>query len=74
MARDPSADPVTPPLVQNFQKEHGVDLDKEKIITELICFAGNYIHRELLRLWADRSGAIFDHYIELCEANDVESR
>jgi fumarate reductase flavoprotein subunit len=53
------------------QKEHGVNLNKDEIVARLVRQAGNRVHQQLVQLWADKSGEVFDHYIELGAANGI---
>jgi fumarate reductase flavoprotein subunit len=52
-------------------KAEGADLDKEQIIAELVRWASNRVHANLIRIWAERSGEVFDHYIDLARANGL---
>ena len=52
-------------------KAEGVDLDKEQIIAELVRWASNRVHGNLIRIWAEQSGEVFDHYIDLARANGL---
>jgi len=54
------------------QKKAGIKIDRERVIAELVAFAGNRIHQNLLRLWAEKSGEIFDHFTDLADVRDME--
>ena len=54
------------------QKKAGIRIDRERVIAELVAFAGNRVHQNLVRLWAEKSGEIFDHFTDLAEARDME--
>lgn len=51
----------------------GISIDAEKLIAELLAFAGNRVHQGLIRMWAENSGEIFDRIIDVCEANGLET-
>ncbi|PKU26112.1 FAD-dependent oxidoreductase [Telmatospirillum siberiense] len=53
------------------QKAAGYTIDPEMLIADLIAYSQNRVHQSLVRMWAYRSGEVFDHYIDLCEANGL---
>lgn len=50
----------------------GITIDTEKVIAELVAFAGNRVHQGLVRQWAEKSGEVFDRIIEICEADGLQ--
>lgn len=54
------------------QIEAGVTIDKDLIFTDLVRFANNRVHPELIGIWVHKSGRVFDHYIDLCRANGMK--
>nr|WP_321238330.1 FAD-dependent oxidoreductase [uncultured Tolumonas sp.] len=55
-----------------LQLQHGERIDEDLIFQDLIRFANNRVHPELVRIWVKESGRVFDHYIDLCDANDMQ--
>lgn len=54
-----------------LHKKEGVELDKERIIGELVRWANNRVQQKLIRTWAYRSGEVMDYYIDLAEAHGL---
>ncbi|MDR2197729.1 MAG: FAD-dependent oxidoreductase [Coriobacteriales bacterium] len=48
-----------------IHKEAGITLDPQKIISYLIEQSGNQANQQLLWLWANKSGEVYDHLLEL---------
>ncbi|TLV10711.1 FAD-dependent oxidoreductase [Klebsiella indica] len=55
-----------------LQRKAGKDIDEDLLLSDLIRFANNRVHSELIALWVRQSGRVFDHYINLCEANGMK--
>jgi fumarate reductase flavoprotein subunit len=55
-----------------LQLASGERIDEELIFSDLIRFANNRVHPELVNIWVRESGRVFDHYIDLCEANEMQ--
>lgn len=55
-----------------LQLQSGKEIDEDLIFADLIRFANNKVHPELLSIWVRQSGRVFDHYIDLCEANGMK--
>jgi len=54
-----------------IHKENGIVLDKETIISYLVSQSNNRADQKLLRLWANESGAIYDHIIDIAQAAGI---
>ena len=52
-------------------KRQGMHIDEEELAARLISFSQNRVHHKLVRDWVYESGRVFDHYIDMCEANGV---
>ena len=44
------------------QMEHGTEIDKDLLVTEIARYASNRCDQRLIRLWADHSGAMMAYY------------
>ncbi|WP_180966849.1 FAD-dependent oxidoreductase [Cohaesibacter celericrescens] len=55
-----------------LQLASGEKIDEDLIFADLIRFANNRVHPELVNIWVRQSGRVFDHYIDLCQANDMQ--
>lgn len=55
-----------------LQLAAGEKIDEDLLASDLIRFANNRVHPELINIWVKESGRVFDHYIDLCEANDMQ--
>lgn len=53
------------------QKAAGYTIDTEALIADLVNYSQNRVHQSLVRLWAYKSGEVFDHYIDLAEADGL---
>lgn len=52
-------------------KEAGIAIDKHEVIRYLTVQSNNRADQRLLRLWADESGPIYDHIIDMALANGI---
>lgn len=52
-------------------KRQGLHIDEEELIGRLIQFSQNRVHHKLVRDFVYQSGRVFDHYVDMCEANGV---
>ncbi|HEY3423223.1 MAG TPA: FAD-binding protein [Negativicutes bacterium] len=52
-----------------LQKAAGIKIDKGALINDLMQAAGYKANGRLLKLWADKSGEVFDYIIDLVEKN-----
>jgi fumarate reductase flavoprotein subunit len=59
-------------LNSKLQRKKGYKIDPDEVVANLICFSGNRSNQELLKLWAYKSGEIFDNILDLCDKNGVE--
>lgn len=50
-----------------FQVENGIEFDKDEIFKLLYRWSQQQANPKLLRTWIDRSGEVFDHYIDLAD-------
>ena len=48
-----------------IHRENGINLDKDRIVSYLAAQSNNRADQRLLRLWANESGAIYDHLIDM---------
>ena len=48
-----------------FQQEMGIEFDKDEIFKLLFRWSQQQANPKLIRTWIDRSGEVFDHYIDL---------
>lgn len=55
-----------------LHKEAGITIDENMLLTDLVRFSTNRVHPELVGIWVHESGRVFDHYIDLCRANDMQ--
>ncbi|WP_420239009.1 FAD-dependent oxidoreductase [Telmatobacter bradus] len=53
------------------QKRLGMHIDENEMAARLIQFSQNRVHHKLVRDFVFQSGRVFDHYIDMCEANGV---
>lgn len=53
------------------QRDRGLKIDAEEIVAQLVHFANNRGHQELYKLWAEKSGEVMDHYIDLAARENV---
>ncbi len=51
-----------------WQKENGIELDKNKIVNDLVRWAGSKVDQRAIKVWADHSGEVYDHVIDLATA------
>lgn len=58
-------------LGTKVHEREGIALDKHAIIRHLCAQSNNRANLDLLRLWADESGAIYDRLIDLAEENGL---
>ena len=52
-------------LDTKYHKEQGIELDKGAIVNDLVEFAGAKVDQAKIELWADHSGEVYDHLIDL---------
>lgn len=50
-----------------FQKENGIEFDRDTIFKLLYRWSQQQANPALIRTWINRSGEVFDHYIDLAE-------
>jgi fumarate reductase flavoprotein subunit len=55
-----------------LQKKHGVKVDKDRAILELMKYGGNKPDQRLYRLWADNSGAVLDWLTDMTDAAGIK--
>jgi fumarate reductase flavoprotein subunit len=53
------------------QKSQGIHIDEDELSARLIAYSQNRVHHKLVRDFVYNSGRVFDHYIDMCEANGV---
>ncbi len=51
-----------------FHTQQGIQLDKKKIVNELMRWAGNKAEQPRIEMWANHSGEVYDHIIDLATA------
>lgn len=51
------------------QKAAGVEIDKGRLVNDLMKASGYKANGSLIKLWADRSGEVFDRLIDMTEAD-----
>jgi fumarate reductase flavoprotein subunit len=59
-------------LNTKLHRDKGIKIDPDEVVANLVCFSGNRSDQQLLKLWAEKSGEVMDHIIELCGKNGVE--
>lgn len=47
-------------------------IDEDLLFADLVRFANNRAHPELISVWVRQSGRVFDHYIDLCHSNGMQ--
>ncbi|MFZ7119334.1 MAG: FAD-binding protein [Eubacteriaceae bacterium] len=52
-----------------LQKAAGIKIDKGAIVNDLMQASGYKANGQLLKLWADKSGEVFDYIIDMVESN-----
>lgn len=55
----------------SFQIENGIEFDKDDIFKLLFRWSQQQANPSLIRTWINRSGEVFDHYIELANAAGI---
>ena len=55
-----------------LQKSQGYNHDIQQCVSDFVSFCGNRVKTSLIRMWAFESGRIFDHLIELAEAEGIK--
>ena len=50
------------------QKEHGTEIDKNKLVAELCKYASHLCDEKLIRLWVDHSGEVMDWFADLVKS------
>lgn len=53
------------------QKRHGIKIDRVEVANLLMQAYGYKAHHQLVKLWCDRSGEVFDYYIDMAEAEGM---
>lgn len=56
-----------------LQKEEGIEVDPDEAIKLMMRFAQQTVNRELLEVWAYRSGEVMDHIIEIVKPKGLEA-
>lgn len=51
-----------------FHKEKNIELDKQQIVNDLMRWSGNKASQRRISLWANNSGPVYDHVIDLATA------
>ncbi|BAK43791.1 FAD-dependent oxidoreductase [Eggerthella sp. YY7918] len=54
-------------------RDAGIEISPEEATRILFNFSQGSVNRDLVYTWASRSGAVFDHFSELCAARDIPS-
>lgn len=54
------------------QKAAGVSIDKGQLVSDLVKASGYKANGSLIKLWADKSGEVFDRIIDLAADHDAE--
>ncbi len=54
-------------------RDAGIEISPEEATRILFNFSQGSVNRDLIYTWASRSGAVFDHFSELCAARDIPS-
>ena len=56
-----------------LQKQLGIEVDKNRLITALMKWGSNKPDQRLLRLWADHSGSMLDWLMEMTDAAGIKT-
>ncbi len=56
-----------------LQKEEGIEVDRDRVITELMTWSGYWADQRIVKLWADNSAAVIDWLTDLAEASGITS-
>ena len=54
-----------------LQKKEGIEVDKDKVITELMWWSGYWANHRIIKLWADNSAAVIDWLTDLAVASGI---
>lgn len=54
-------------------RDAGIEISPEDVTRILFNFSQGTVNRDLVYTWATRSGAVFDHFSELCAARGIPS-
>lgn len=54
-----------------LQKEEGIEVDRDKVITELMTWSGYWADQSVVTLWADNSAAVIDWLTDLAVASGI---
>lgn len=57
----------------SVQKKAGVKIDKEEVVAELCRYGGHLVDQRLIRLWADKSGAVMDWFVAITDAGGLKT-
>ena len=57
----------------HLQKQLGIKVDKNRLITALMKWGANKPDQRLLRLWADHSGPMLDWLMEMTDAAGIQN-
>lgn len=57
-----------------LQKEEGIEVDRDKVITELMTWSGYWADQTVVTLWADNCTAVVDWLTDLALAAGITSR
>lgn len=52
-------------------KEAGVTIDKAKVVNDLVVAGGYKVNGQLIKLWADQSGRVYDDIIDMIESQNL---
>lgn len=58
-------------LGSKMQKEHGVEFDRDEVITEIMKWGGFRQDQRLIKVWADNSGKVMDWLLDMASAAGV---
>ena len=49
------------------QKEAGIEIDKAKVVNDLVTAGGYKVNGQIIKLWADQSGRVYDDITDMTE-------
>lgn len=49
------------------QKEAGIEIDKARVVNDLVTAGGYKVNGQIIKLWADQSGRVYDDIIDMTE-------
>lgn len=58
-------------LGTKLQKEQGIEIDKDEVVTEIMRWGGYRADQRLVKLWADKSGEVMDWLLDMAKAAGI---